>query len=107
MKKIIIITILILMFPANAFSFCSDPLAPSPPSNWNKPSKPSVPFCVNEFTNTHTCDDWEISNYNNEIENYRRDLEDYQRELQDYVDQANRFANDAYRYAECEINSIN
>ena len=64
-------------------------------------------FCVNEFTNTHTCDDWEISNYNNEIENYRRDLEDYQRELQDYVDQANRFANDAYRYAECEINSIN
>ena len=34
---------------------------PTAPSTWNKPTKPTkpmVPFCVNEYSNTHTCDDW-------------------------------------------------
>ena len=41
--------------------YCS---APSVPYG-GAPSKPSKPYCINEFSNTHTCDDWEIDSYNN------------------------------------------
>ena len=38
----------------------------------SKPTKPSVPYCVNEWSNTHTfCDDWTINSYNRDVENYR------------------------------------
>tara|TARA_B100001027_G_scaffold192960_1_gene148019 strand:+ start:168 stop:416 length:249 start_codon:yes stop_codon:yes gene_type:complete len=81
-------------------------MAPSVPSSWSKPTKPSVPYCVNEWSNTHTCDDWTINSYNRDVENYRYEVESYQRELQYYVDEAQRFLNDAYDYANCEIRNL-
>ena len=51
--------ILFLFVPQILLSFCYEP---SPP--WSKPSKPMVPWCVDEWTNTHTCSDWEIDSYN-------------------------------------------
>ena len=86
--------------------WCSEAMAPSAPSSWSKPTKPSVPFCVNEWNNTHTCDDWTITSYNNDLQNYRYDVENYQRELQYYVDEAQRFVNDVYEYANCEIRNL-
>jgi len=80
--------ILFLCVPQILMSFCYEP---SPP--WSKPSKPMVPWCVDEWTNTHTCSDWEIDNYNYEVQNYIYDLQNYLYESEDYVN--------------CEINSLN
>ena len=53
------LTIFLMVVPMNLYAYCSEPSAP-----YSKPSKPSVPYCVNEYSNTHTCDDWEIQSYN-------------------------------------------
>ena len=78
----------------SATAFCSQP---SPPMF--KPTPPRVPFCVDTFSNTHTCDTWEINSYNNDVETYNREVEDYIDNMQDYVD-------DAVAYAKCEISSL-
>ena len=106
MKNFLIVLIIFLIIPVKVFAWCSEPMAPSAPSGWSKPTKPSVPFCVNEWNNTHTCDDWTITSYNNDLQNYRYDIENYQRELQYYVDEAQSFVNDAYEYANCEIRNL-
>ena len=106
MKKIIIFLTISFFWGNYVYGFC---YAPTAPSNWDrptKPTKPMVPFCVNEWNNTHTCDDWTITSYNNDLQNYRYDVENYQRELQYYVDEAQRFVNDAYEYANCEIRNL-
>ena len=107
MKKILKIIVFVVLIPTNVFAWCSEPMAPSVPSNWNKPSKRLVPFCVNEWNNTHTCDDWTISSYNSDLDRYRYELEDYQRELQNYVNDAQYFANEALSYENCEIRNLN
>jgi len=107
MKNFLVVLIIFLIIPTKVFAWCSEPMAPSAPSSWSKPTKPSVPFCVNEWNNTHTCDDWTITSYNNDLQNYSYDVENYQRELQYYVDEAQRFVNDAYEYANCEIRNLN
>ena len=106
MKNFLVVLIIFLIIPAKVFAWCSEPMAPSTPSSWSKPTKPSVPFCVNEWNNTHTCDDWTITSYNNDLQNYSYDVENYQRELQYYVDEVQRFVNDAYEYANCEIRNL-
>ena len=97
MKKLSLYLFLLLLMPAQSYAYCSEP---SPPSSYSKPTKPSVPWCVNEFSRTHTCADWEIQSYYNDVENYNREVESYIRRLKDYVD-------DAGRYANCEIRSLN
>ena len=87
--------ILFLFVPQILLSFCYEP---SPP--WSKPSKPMVPWCVDEWTNTHTCNDWEIDNYNYEVQNYNYDVQNYIYELQNYLYEAEDYVN-------CEINSLN
>ena len=96
-----IILAILLFFPGLSYGYWYEP---SPP--WSKPIEPSVPWCVNEWNNTHTCDDWTITSYNNDLQNYRYDIENYQRELQYYVDEAQSFVNDAYEYANCEIRNL-
>ena len=96
MKKFLSILFLGLFVTNVAYSFCS---APSEPGMFSRPTKPSVPFCVNEFTRTHTCDSWEISSYNSALQSYRYEVESYISDLQRYVD-------DARAYAECEIRNL-
>lgn len=79
-----------------AQAFC---YAPDAPSSFHRPSKPTVPFCVNEWNNTHTCDEWQISSYNNDVQTYNSDVEDYVRRLK-------RYAEEAVEYARCEINDL-
>ena len=85
---------LLLFMPINAYTFCMEP---SPP--FSKPSKPSVPYCVNEFSGTHTCDDYTISSYNNSIRSYNYEVENYVNALQRYVSEASDYAN-------CEIRNL-
>ena len=87
--------ILFLFVPQILLSFCYEP---SPP--WSKPSKPTVPWCVDEWTNTHTCSDWEIDNYNYEVQNYNSAVQNYIYDLQNYLYEAEDYVN-------CEINSLN
>ena len=106
MKKISKIIIVFFLLQTSVYSYCSEPRTPSAPSSWSKPSKPSVPFCVNEWNNTHTCDDWTINSYNSSLQSYRYDVQSYQRELQRYVSDAQSFANKALSYANCEIRNL-
>ena len=89
------IIFLLLLMPSLSFSFCYEP---SPP--WSKPSKPSVPWCINEWDNTHTCSDWEIDSYNNDVESYNYEVQSYVKDLQNYL-------YDAGDYVNCEINNLN
>ena len=91
-RKFLIIFLMVV--PMNLYAYCSEPSAP-----YSKPSKPSVPYCVNEYSNTHTCDDWEIRSYNDDIDSYRYEVESYIDQLQQYV-------NDASDYANCEIRNL-
>ena len=95
--------LLFVFFSTYAYPYCSEPRAPSAPSTYSKPTKPRTPWCINKLTNTHTCDDWEIMNYNSKIRTYNREVDDYIRELKYYVNEANQFANKAHNYANCEI----
>ena len=106
MKKLLAIMVLGFLIPTYVFAWCSEPMAPDAPSTYSKPSKPSVPFCVNEWNNTHTCDDWTINSYNSDLDSYRYEVDAYQRSLQNYVNDAEYFAREAYDYANCEIRSL-
>ena len=85
----------LLLIPNLVMAFCSAPSAPF----GGAPSKPSKPFCINEFSNTHTCSDYEIDSYNNSLRNYKNDVERFVDNLQDYL-------RDAQDYVNCEIRNI-
>jgi len=106
MRNLFKTILIVLITPTKLLAWCSEPMAPSAPSSWNKPTKPHVPYCVNEWNNTHTCDDWTITSYNNDLQTYNYEIENYQRELQYYVEEAQRFVNEAYDYANCEIRNL-
>ena len=54
---------------------------------------------MNLYTNTHTCDDWEINNYYDELDNYRFEVNQFIEALNNYVDEAS-------EYARCRANEI-
>jgi hypothetical protein len=58
----------------------------------SKPTKPSVPWCVNEWDNTHTCSDWEIQQYYDDLENYRAEVDQFITALNQYVSEASDYA---------------
>lgn len=106
LAAVLIATIFGLAFDASAYSYCS---APSAPNNYSKPSlptEPSTPYCVNKYARTHTCSDWEISNYEREIDQYNDDLQDYQSDVETYINKLVAYAEDAEEYALCEIKSL-
>lgn len=103
----IAIVLLLALCSSNAYAFyCSEPSAPGSYSKPTPPSEPNTPYCVNTYSNTHTCSDWEIRNYNNAIENYNRELKSYQREVKDYIRKLESYVDDAIEYANCEIKSL-
>ena len=92
--KLTFVIAVITTVSTQAFSFCMEPSAP-----YYEPQKPSVPWCVNEWENTHTCEQWEIDSYNLEIENFNQEFDDYISELEDYVQ-------DAVAFAKCKIDEV-
>lgn len=106
MFKFLILILTILLFSNSAFAFCMEPLAPDPPNTFNKPEKPFAPYCVNEFTKTHTCNDWEISSYNSELEEYQDDVNYYIQDLKNYIKEAELYYEDVVSYAKCEVRNL-
>jgi len=92
MKRLLLFLFII---PDLVMAYCSEPSAPY----GGPPSKPSAPYCVNEWNNTHTCDDWEIDSYNNSLRNYKSEVEDYVRKLNNYL-------RDAQDYVNCQVRNI-
>ena len=86
--------IITIGFSSAATAFCIEPSAPG-----YRPDKPSVPWCVNEFAGTHTCDEWEINDYYAAIDRYNS-------EVSDYVNQLNLYIDEAVAYAQCEVANL-
>jgi len=99
-------TTLILLLPIAASGYCTPPYAPEVPSSYSKPEKPGVPYCVNEYAGTHTCDDWEISSYRDALQRYQSEVNAYVRTLQSYASAASAYASAAVQYAKCEISGL-
>ena len=81
---------IVIFFTSSSFAlaFCVEPTG----GFIETPVKPSVPWCVNEWDNTHTCDDWVISNYYDELSNYQAEVEYFITRLNSYVDEAVEYA---------------
>lgn len=94
MKKSLCVFIPVVFFTTNLYAFCSAPSLP-----YFKPTKPSVPFCVNQFTKTHTCDSWTINSYNSAIRTYNY-------EVDNYINELNRYVRAASDYAKCEASNL-
>ncbi len=96
MMKYLISSVLCLFLSVNQLmAWCSEPSL----SYLYTPTKPSVPWCVNEWNNTHTCDEWEIDSYYSDIEAYNNDVEDFIYQLNNYVDEA-------VEYARCRMGEL-
>lgn len=100
------LTIALVAGIESASAFCYAPSAPDAPSSFLRPTEPTVPYCVNEFTRTHNCDDWEIDAYNSDLEMYRNDVDNYVRELKNYASEAESFLGEVIEYANCEIRNL-
>lgn len=67
-----------------------------------KPVRPTVPGCVDEARNRHTCRAAVITAYNGQMEKYGRDFDRYVSDMNGYVDALNRYLDEAGRYTVCE-----
>ena len=85
-----IFSLIVIFFTSSSFAlaFCVEPTG----RFIETPVKPSVPWCVNEWDNTHTCDDWVISTYYDELSNYQAEVEYFITRLNSYVDEAVEYA---------------
>lgn len=104
--RIIWAILVMLIYTSNSWAYCSEPSSPDAPSTIYRPTKPSVPYCVNTYINTHTCDDWEIDSYNAEIEQYNAEVEEYVDKLKYYISEAEEYLSEVVDYAKCEIRNI-
>jgi hypothetical protein len=87
-----------------AYSYCSTPV---PPTFYEaKPLKPSVPFCVNEYTHESTCDEYTLQNYNQEVDDYNLRLRSYHDAANTYINQLNSYVEQAVAYAKCEAGGL-
>jgi hypothetical protein len=98
--------IIALLFSVSpAVAYCSEPDTPSRPY-LDKPRPPDKPFCYNEYSNTHTCSDWEIDSYNNEVETFNRRMRQYQSDVEDYIRSLTNYVEEVVSYAKCEARDI-
>jgi|GEM_PF-846657 hypothetical protein len=83
---------------------CTAPVAPS--FFDTKPTKPIKPFCLNEISNTHTCDEMTVSQYNLDIDTYNSRLSVYQDAARIYIYELNEYIKKAKEFARCEADSL-
>lgn len=67
-----------------------------------KPSRPSIPSCVNEARGTHTCRRSVIAEYEAEMEGYGARFNTYIEQVNAYIAKLNGYSVQAVAYAECE-----
>ncbi len=105
--RVVPLAILIIFYgavSASAGIYCTAPEAPT--FYGKKPAKPTVPFCLNEFNNTNTCDGFVINNYNAEIDTYNSDISKYNSDVDADIDQLNSYVREAQEYARCEASNL-
>ena len=83
-----------MMVGSHARAYCSEPSF-----YMSTPDKPSVPYCVNEWNNTHTCDEWELQNYYDDMERYSSDV-------QEFIDALNYYVSEASNFAQCMASQL-
>jgi hypothetical protein len=105
MKRTAIFAILCAM-STSSWGYCSEPTPPDAPGSYDRPTKPTVPYCVNTYNNTHTCEDWEIENYQNQLRHYQSEIDDYVRKLEDYTSEAETYYKEVVSYARCEVRDL-
>ncbi|MDE0307341.1 MAG: hypothetical protein OXI87_21045 [Albidovulum sp.] len=103
----IAISVVMALSAASVSAWCNAPSTMWIPMTPVAPNKPYVPICINEYTRTHTCSDWEIASYNNDVENYNWELEQYERDVDAYIDALNEYLYEAREYAECMVDELN
>lgn len=89
---------------ALAAMFCTAPNAPS--FNDTKPRKPSVPYCINEYSHTSTCDEYTTSIFNSEVDQYNSNIQRYRSDADSYISELNSYLKKAKSYADCEADNL-
>jgi hypothetical protein len=89
---------------ATAGVYCTAPEVPT--FYGTKPTRPTIPFCLNEFNNTNSCDEFVIENYNAAVDIYNREISEYNSEADLYIDELNRYVRDAQAYTRCEASNL-
>lgn len=90
---------------APALAYCHPPSAPQFQTFGGTPQPPQTPYCVDTFTNTHTCDRFQIDNYNRQVERYNEALDRYYRDVESYAQAVDRYYDEAVRYVDCLLNA--
>jgi hypothetical protein len=80
---------------ATAGVYCTAPEVPT--FYGTKPTRPTIPFCLNEFV---------IENYNAAVDIYNREISEYNSEADLYIDELNRYVRDAQAYTRCEASNL-
>ena len=84
--------------------YCTEPRAPA--FYDTKPAKPYVPSCINEYSHTNTCNEYEISAYNSEIDSFNSKLRMYKADADFYISQLNQYIGETKTYANCEASHL-
>ena len=98
MKGALVTLLVVLSIPtfANGFYICSEP---DTSFIIFRPEKPKLPYCVDEYSGTHTCQGWEIDMYSSNVRKYNKEVEQFIANLGNYVDEA-------IEYAQCLAKSL-
>ena len=100
-----LVTAIFFLWMGYAHGYCFEPSAPSKP--WGSaPMKPIVPYCVNEWDNTHTCDDWQINQYMQEVDSYNSEIQDWVNKLHRYASEAEEYYGEVIDYVNCEMRAL-
>ena len=102
--RFLITLVVAVLVSSPAFAYCFEPSVPR--FFGSKPDVPREPFCINKFSNTHTCDEWEINSYNRDVESYNRDLDTYRSAVNAYVRELDNYIDEAVEYAQCEVRNL-
>lgn len=107
--KTLWVALVAVLTPFQAFAYCSEPYGrvtfPDAPGSY---AKPSVPYCLSSYSysGTHTCEEWEISSYQNDVESYVSKLQAYADESLEAARKAARLAQEAQDYAKCQADEV-
>jgi hypothetical protein len=96
----------VFLVPSTAVAYCLQPNAPSFQYFGATPQPPRVPVCVNQYTNTHTCDDWTIQTYNAEVDRFNAEIGRYMDAVRRYADAVDSYYSDAVDHVDCLIRQV-
>lgn len=130
LSKMYVLVLVLIFQSSSALAYCSEPshYTSEPSFSGSEPdapasyTKPSVPYCLGEYSYTgkHTCEEYELDSYFSEVDRYLSELNSYIEDAVNYSNEARRFANevidfsnsirqfaeDVVEYADCEARDV-